>query len=593
MKQYKILYVDDEQTNLRVFNSIFRRYYQVFTAASGEEGLEILRQERVQVIITDQRMPRMTGLEFLEKAIQIAPDALRLVLTAYSDVDTTIKAINDYGIYRYLVKPWTKDEMRLTLDRALEAWQLKQDKQALLQELQEINLHLEQKVKERTQNLLTTNDALRQAKTQLEANHQGQERLFSTVSHEMRNALQIIAQSVNLLKDDIQHPQLDALEFASQNLLQLTNDLLDGAKIKAGKLQLEQIRFSPLRVLEQIKETWQTVAQRKGIQLALEVPTALPDQVLGDPLRLNQIITNLVSNAIKFTEKGGITIRAQQEQQQWLRVSVRDTGIGIAPERLPYIFDPYTQAEQSTSRKYGGTGLGLSITQNLVSLQGGKIGVESQPQQGTSFWFELPLLLPKSMDGTRILLVDDDPINRMIGEKILDRWNVHWTSAQNGEEALHYLQQQDFDLVLMDLQMPVMDGRTAIQRIRQLPKHQHLPVLALTGEDPEDDLQQLGFTDYLLKPYDAQTLRGRIEKHLAPTHKTLAPSHVLDLDTLRYIADGDEDFLREQLMALHQTLKARHKPDYLLLFGQHPDRLPTLERALEQLEELLNTRPRS
>lgn len=565
-KRYCILYVDDEETNLRVFNSIFRRYYQVLTASSGAEGLEILRKEEVQLIVTDQRMPKMTGLEFLGEAMKINPEAIRIVLTAYSDADTTIKGINEYGIYRYLIKPWVKSEMRLTIERALETWQLKQDKQALIEELKAVNARLESKVEDRTQNLLATNRALRQAKERLEEASETRELFLSTITHEMRNPLNVIVQATHLLQQAEDHQtrqqQIDVLRFSSETLLSLINDLLDISKIKAGKLEFEQVHFDLPKVFEQIRESWSPQAQKKGVALRVVLDEALPAKVVGDPLRLTQVLTNLVSNAIKFTDKGEVGVFAQPKEDG-LYVEVRDTGTGIPREMLPHIFDLYTQAGTEISRKYGGTGLGLSITKSLVELQGGEIGVSSEPGQGSVFWFRLPIEIKHDgeadsqapirtlPEGIRILLVDDDRINQLITKRLLAGWGVKTTSAANGEEALTILQEEEFDLVLMDLQMPVMDGRTAVRRFReQEERGAHLPVIALTGERPEGDLHASGFDDFLLKPYQPKQLKSKLLAHTFLGRTSFS----LQLHALEDLARQDTDFRRESLELLDQHL---------------------------------------
>lgn len=614
MKKYCILYVDDEETNLRVFNSIFRRYYRVLTAASGEEGLELLRQEAVQLIITDQRMPRMTGLEFLGEAMNITPSAIRIVLTAYSDVETTIKGINEYGIYRYLVKPWVKSEMRLTIDKALETWQLKQDKQALFQELQTVNATLENKVQDRTQNLLAINQALRQAKQRLEEASQTRDLFLSTVTHEMRNPLNIIVQAAHILQsDDLSEKerskQLDILDFSSKTLLSLINDLLDLSKLEAGKLEFEQITFDPKTIFTQVKDSWLPKTQEKGIDFSLKLPKDLPLALVGDPLRLNQILTNLVGNAVKFTETGSIRINVNLKRESpetiALEVEIEDTGVGIPQEKLSEVFELYTQAGAATSRKYGGTGLGLSITKNLVELQGGTIGAHSQEGEGSVFWFVLNFQIAEeaaqtkdtfpegalSINGLRVLLVDDDRINQLVTRRVLTQWEIEVSTALDGQEAIEALEEEDFDMVLMDLQMPVMDGREATQYIRRSknPRWRNLPVVALTGEPPEGDLKELGFNGWLLKPYKPEDMKAILQKH----HPKKQTFPLPDFGILEEIAGENQAFrhqalnllsthLRELLGALEEpeSLKQEHQKatGSLQLF-----KLQALDTQLRQL----------
>ncbi len=574
MKRYNILYVDDEDTNLRVFNSIFRRFYKVFTASSGEAGLEILRQQPVQAIITDQRMPNMTGLEFLGEARKVCPDAIRIVLTAYSDADTTIKGINEFGIYRYLIKPWVKTEMRLTLDKALETWQLRQDKKGLIEKLKTANQSLETKVEERTQNLLATNRALEQANEKLEEASASREQFMNMISHEMRNPLNVIVQSAHLLKTDLpakqRKQQLEVLSFSADTLLALISDLLDAAKLEAGKLEFEHITFDPTHVLKKIRESFVAKVKAKNIELDLSLPNHLGVKLIGDPLRLNQIVTNLVSNAIKFTpEHGNVRIIAESTELEGdkvrLRVSVKDTGIGIPEERLSSIFDSYTQAASDTTRKYGGTGLGLSTTKNLVELQGGKISVKSKVDEGSCFSFELDFgketqsfveqvseNTHSELEGLNLLLVDDDRLNHLVTQRILTLWGVSVVSAYDGKEALEQLEAgHNFDLVLMDVYMPEMDGKTTVRRIRDHKKVslRKLKVIALTGE-ADDSLLAFGFSDWIKKPYQPEALAEKLRLHTSEVSTFKQPS----FSNLKELAQNDQVFIRKSLTLFQQQL---------------------------------------
>jgi CheY-like chemotaxis protein len=260
--------------------------------------------------------------------------------------------------------------------------------------------------------------------------------------------------------------------------------------------------------------------------------------VIGDPVRLGQVLTNLIGNAIKFTPEGKITVtvnlEAKDSQESRIHFQVKDTGIGIAPEKMTAIFETFTQATTDTTRKYGGTGLGLAITKRLLELQGSCIEVESRLGLGSIFSFTLtfknsnrpvranrepkPLSLP-SLKGTRVLLAEDNPINVLIVQQFLEKWDVDLTIADNGLAALKMVQQQDYDLLLMDLQMPLMDGYQATAAIRHLGgKYQQLPIVALTASaviDVRDSVLSAGMNDFLTKPFEPNELYKKIARHAA------------------------------------------------------------------------------
>jgi CheY-like chemotaxis protein len=322
-------------------------------------------------------------------------------------------------------------------------------------------------------------------------------------------------------------------------LLHIINDILDFSKIEAGQLRLDPQPFSVAEVLSHVDHLLRLTAEGKG--LALEVRQSPTDLglLMGDPLRLEQILINLVGNAIKFTAKGSVTVSAEsvatEESSARVRFEVRDTGIGIAPDVIGQLFKPFSQADASITRNFGGTGLGLAISRRLVDLMGGQMGVTSQAGQGSTFWFELPLLRateqqaradtvgiqPESLPvgpqltGLRVLAVDDSRLNLMVVERALKGEGASVKLAADGQQALQILkaQPQAFDVVLMDIQMPVMDGLTATREIRKDSALAGLPVIALTaGVLPEERQAALdaGVNDFLAKPLDLQTMTAML-----------------------------------------------------------------------------------
>ncbi len=542
-QMYDVLYVDDEASNLRIFRAAFRKYYSVHTARSGEEALQLLKERPVDIVVTDQRMPGMTGVEFLEKVIALYPDVVRIILTGFSDVEDIIYALNRCGVYRYLVKPWDREEMKHTLDKALEAVQLRKDKEALLERLKKVNSELEKRVEERTKEL-------RKAKEKAEQASRAKQTFLSTMSHEIRTPLNAIVGTTNLLKSSEltveQKENVEILGFSSQHLLSLINDILDLSKIESGKVHVEKAAFRPKEVLESIVKSFKIPASEQGLELNIHYQNNIPNALLGDALRLRQITTNLLSNAIKFTEKGSIEVRVAynptENNKRVLTVEVEDTGIGISEDKLAYIFEDFTQASADTTRKFGGTGLGLSISKRLVEMLKGSIQVESKLGIGSTFRFSIAFeetsingLRRVAENGTspstnddlknkRILVAEDNLINQKVISKFLSLWNATVEIVENGEDALQKMQEDSYDLILMDLQMPFMDGYESAKRIRLLGSqyYNNIPIIALTASalsSEQDKVKKAGMDDFVVKPFDPEDLLHKIKIHLLKQEK--------------------------------------------------------------------------
>lgn len=362
---------------------------------------------------------------------------------------------------------------------------------------------------------------------------------LAIMSHEIRTPLNaIIGLNYLLLQEkeisDEHKATLKAIRFSSQNLLSLINDILNFSKIESGKIQIEKINFRLIDLLKSIEQSLGVNASEKNIKFMLEVDPDLPQVVQGDPMKLTQILNNLISNAIKFTNEGSVDFIVElvyeSDLNYLIQFSIKDSGIGIPEDKQKLIFESYVQANTSTERNYGGTGLGLSITKKLIDLQGGSIYVDSTPDKGSTFRVRLGYFKPtlpsvflpveEALEGTdlygfRILVVDDNIINQIIAEKLLTRWNASVGMAENGFLALEKLRTQTFDLVLMDLHMPVMDGLEAIRQIRA--NRWHIPIIAFTASISEKEREQvmaIGGNDYLSKPFKPQELFSLIKMHL-------------------------------------------------------------------------------
>jgi PAS domain S-box-containing protein len=371
---------------------------------------------------------------------------------------------------------------------------------------------------------------------------QSKQLFMSTMSHEIRTPLNEVIGITNLLlQGNPREDQMDyikALKFSGNHLLTLVNDVLDYNKMESGKIIFEQTQFNLSDFLDEILRSYSFRSKAKNLSFDIKKVSDLPTEVTGDPIRLNQILSNLLSNALKFTIHGSIIVIVKEVgrtvNQSKIEFTVTDTGIGIPKDKHNFIFDSFTQASADTTRHFGGTGLGLAICKKLIELQGGAISVESEPQKGSTFRFALNFGVPENnissrkaevpetfsgLEGKRILVAEDNKINFFVANKFLIGWGITVTHAENGQLALDILAKNEFDLILMDLHMPVMDGIEATRIIRKSEdaRIRDIPIVALTAaimSESHDKIEDLKINDYVLKPFKPHDLFERILKHV-------------------------------------------------------------------------------
>jgi signal transduction histidine kinase len=525
-KNINILIVDDKIDNAMMLEaSLERKGLNIFTTTSPKNVMQLCIDSDISIALIDVKMPEMDGFELLDliKSNPLTKHIMVILITGYSmNSEDVVKGLSK-GAVDYLFKP---------LDLYITT--------AKVNSLITIINH-EREIKKKNSELESYQEELFKAIEQAENSRTIKENFLANMSHEIRTPLNAIVGLTSLLKDSKinadQQEIVKLMDISSKSLLGIVNEILESAKIDAGKVEIVRSKTDIIDLVKNICDVTMPMANEKGLKLICTIDKEVPQMIMADALRLNQILMNLISNAIKFTNSGDIkvnlTLKEKNDTNALLEFTVKDSGIGITKSSIEKIFTRFEQIEDKTWQKFGGTGLGLSIVKRLIELKGGTLNVDSEIGVGTTFifdnWYKLANepaktnSLPKNLsdlpklDNVLVLLAEDNTINQFMIVKMLKEWNIEVDVAINGLDAFEKLKRNNYNLILMDIHMPVMNGYEATRKIRKemIDSKKNIPIISFSASvinHEKDEAKKAGGDDFIEKPFEPIVLHHKIRK---------------------------------------------------------------------------------